>query len=173
MKRKSKYIIAFVIVLLLRLLPFRAPNLEPVMAFQMPISKKFGLIASFGFGFLSMVVYDMLTLRIGVWTIITSIVYGLVGVFAYLFFKKNNNRKSYIFYAIIATIMYDILTGLTIGPIFFGQSFIVSLVGQIPFTVIHLLGNISFAIIISPIVERWFVVEYKRKAVSVGSFVEI
>ena len=59
----------------------------------------------------------------------------------------------------MGTLFYDAVTGLTIGPLFFHQSFIVSLVGQIPFTVLHLLGNVSFAIVLSPMIERWLVKE--------------
>ena len=58
------------------------------------------------------------------------------------------------------------VTGLTIGPLLFHQSFIVSLIGQIPFTLLHLLGNVSFAIVLSPAIERWLVKE-EVKLVSV------
>ncbi|MFA6251328.1 MAG: hypothetical protein WC603_01745 [Candidatus Paceibacterota bacterium] len=153
-KNWGKYTIAFLTVLLIRLIPFRAPNLEPVMAFVMPISKKYGVMMSFVFGFLSVLIYDLLTSGWGVWTIITALAYGFVGLGAYFFFKNRSGWKNYALYAIIATIVYDAVTGLTLGPIFWGQSFMVALVGQIPFTLIHLLGNVSFAIILSPVIER-------------------
>jgi hypothetical protein len=68
-------------------------------------------------------------------------------------------------YAVIATIVYDAVTGLTIGPLFFHQSFLVSLVGQIPFTLLHLLGNVSFAIVLSPVIERWLIKKEEKVAV--------
>ena len=48
----------------------------------------------------------------------------------------------------------------------------VSLAGQIPFTVLHLLGNVSFAIVLSPAIEKWLVKE-DRKVVSLKKVVLI
>ncbi len=146
-------------VLIIRLIPFRAPNLEPVMAVQMPMGKRFGAVASFAFGVLSIAIYDAITSGWGIWTLVTALLYGLVGLGAYLYFKNRSGWKSYASYAIIATIVYDALTGLTIGPLFFHQTFLVSLVGQIPFTLLHLLGNVSFAIVLSPVIEKWMAKE--------------
>jgi len=161
MRNWIKYIIAFLGVLAIRLIPFRAPNLEPIMAFQMPLSKKYGGLMTFLFGALSITIYDYLTSGWGIWTLVTAIAYGLVGLGACLYFKNRSGWKSYASYAVIATIVYDALTGLTIGPIFFHQSFMISLIGQIPFTALHLLGNVSFAIVLSPVIERWLVRESK------------
>lgn len=166
MKKWLKYIIAFLTVLIIRLIPFRAPNLEPIMAFQMPLGKKYGALMSFIFGALSIAIYDSLTSGWGIWTLITALAYGLVGFGAYFYFKNRSGWKSYASYAVIATIIYDVLTGLTIGPLFFHQSFMVSLVGQIPFTAIHLLGNVSFAIVLSPIIEMWLVRETIAKSLA-------
>jgi len=153
--------IVFLSVLIFRLLPFRAPNVEPIMAVIMPLGKVYGAVASFIFGVLSIVIYDSITSGIGVWTLFTAFAYGLVGYLAYWYFKNRSGWKSYASYAFVMTIIYDVLTGLTIGPLFFHQSFIVSLIGQIPFTAIHLLGNVSFAIVLSPMIERWLVKESK------------
>lgn len=157
MKNKFKYIIIFLMALVIRLIPFRAPNIEPIMASLMPLNKKFTKFSLFFFGFASIFVYDLITSGIGVWTFFTAVAYGLVGVGASYFFKNRSGWKSYTSYAILGTIFYDLVTGLTIGPIFFNQSFFVSLVGQIPFTIMHLLGNVSFAIVLSPVIERWIV----------------
>jgi hypothetical protein len=46
------------------------------------------------------------------------------------------------------------MTGPTIGPIFFHQSLMGSIIGQIPFTLLHLLGNIIFAILLSPGIDK-------------------
>ncbi|ETB64185.1 TPA: hypothetical protein DIC38_00270 [Candidatus Nomurabacteria bacterium] len=162
MKKNLKFIVIFLSAIFIRLIPFRAPNLEPIMASIMPIGKSYSKIFSFSFGFLSIVLFDVITLKIGVWTLITAIIYGLLGLGASYYFKNRNGWRSYAKYAFWGTIFYDALTGLTIGPLFFGQSFMVSLVGQIPFTLIHLLGNVSFAIILSPVIERWLVKESVR-----------
>lgn len=165
MKKQFKYIIIFVAALAVRLIPFRAPNVEPIMASIMPLSKRSTLFTSFFFGFASIFVYDLITSGIGVWTIFTAVTYGLVGVGAGFYFKNRKGWKSYAMYAIIATIFYDLATGLTIGPMFFNQSFMVSLIGQIPFTILHLLGNVSFAIVLSPVIEKWLVKEEKKVGV--------
>lgn len=159
MKKWLKYTIGFLAVLITRLIPFRAPNLEPVMAVIMPFGKVYGGLMAFIFGVMSIVVFDSFTSGLGIWTVVTGLAYGLIGLGSYFYFKNHSGRKSYALYAFVATIVYDCLTGLTIGPLFFHQSFLASVIGQIPFTVIHLLGNVSFAMIISPIVEGWIVKE--------------
>ena len=154
-KNWFKYTFAFIAILLLRLIPFRAPNVEPIMAAQMPFGKVYGKWAAFLFGALSVVVYDGLTSGIGVWTAITALAYGFVGLGAAYYFKNRTGRKNYAIYAVIATIVYDAVTGLTLGPIFFGQPFMAALIGQIPFTALHLLGSVTFAIVLSPAIESW------------------
>ncbi len=164
-KNWLKYIAVFISVIAFRLIPFRAPNVEPIMAVIMPFSKAYGGLMAFAFGFLSIVLFDSITSGVGIWTLITGLSYGTLGLGAQYYFKKRSGWKSYAIYAIVATIIYDVATGLTIGPLFFHQSFMVSLVGQIPFTLLHLLGNVSFAIVLSPAIERWIVKEEKKVSV--------
>jgi len=166
MKKWLKYTIAFLTVLAIRLIPFRAPNVEPIMTVIMPFGKVYGGIVAFIFGSLSIVVFDFVTSGIGIWTLVTALAYGLLGLGAQYYFKNRSGWKNYASYAIIATVIYDVLTGLTIGPLFFHQSFMVSLIGQIPFTALHLLGNVSFAIVLSPIIEMWLVKETMTKSLA-------
>lgn len=158
-KNWLKYTFAFISVMALRLMPFRAPNVEPIMTVLMPLGKTSGKIMTFAFGFLSIVFYDLATSGLGIWTLVTAISYGLLGLGASYFFRNKSGWKNYALYAVVATIFYDVVTGLTIGPLFFHQSFLVSLIGQIPFTFLHLLGNVSFAIVLSPVIEKWLVKE--------------
>ena len=172
MKNWIKYTITFVSVMVFRLMPFRAPNVEPIMATIMPLGKVYGGIMSFIFGFLSIVLYDSVTSGFGVWTLVTAFAYGTLGAGATYFFKNRSGWKNYAVYAVVATIFYDAITGLTIGPLFFHQSFIVSFLGQIPFTILHLIGNVSFAIVLSPVIEKWMTTEdvrvVSRETVLVG-----
>jgi len=161
-KNWVKYIISFLAVFVIRLIPFRAPNIEPIMTVIMPFGKAFGGTMSFIFGFLSITLFDLVTSGFGIWTLITALTYGILGLGAWYFFKNRSGWKNYALYAIIATIIYDAVTGLTIGPLFFNQSFTISLIGQIPFTLLHLLGNVSFAIVLSPLIEKWLAKEEKR-----------
>ena len=167
-KNWSKYILAFTAVLLVRLIPMRAPNLEPILATQMPFGRIYGSIAAFMFGAASIVVYDSFTSGVGIWTLVTAVVYGLLGIGASIFFKNRTGRLNYVKYAIVATIVYDLVTGLSVGPIFFGQSFVGAFVGQIPFTALHLLGNVAFAIVLSPVIEMWAM---KESSAEVSVFV--
>lgn len=150
-KNYFKYILGIIICLLIRLIPFRAPNVEPIMAASMPFSKNYGKLFGFGFGFLSILLYDMITGTMGMWTLFTATSYGLLGLLSAIYFKnKENTPLNYAKFAIFGTILYDIVTGLSVGPLYFHQSLTVAIIGQIPFTLMHLVGNVSFALILSP-----------------------
>ena len=115
-----KYITGWILVFLIRLIPFRAPNIEPVMATIMPFSKRYGAIGAFLFGALSIGIFDLATGKVGQWTLITAAAYGIVGVGSALYFRSRvSSRKNYVIYAIVGTIFYDATTGLSIGPLFF------------------------------------------------------
>jgi hypothetical protein len=153
-----KYLLGFIIVFAIRLLPFRPPNVEPVLATAMPFAKQFGVWGGFLFGALSIVLFDAVTSGWGLWTLITALAYGVVGGGAYYYFKnRESTRGNYVKFAIMGTLFYDAVTGLTVGPLLFGQSFMVALVGQIPFTILHLAGSVTFAFFLSPLIYRWVV----------------
>lgn len=151
-----KYFIILAAGIAVRFLPIKAPNIEPVMASTMPLAKKYGRVSAFAFGFLSMVLFDVIDGEVGAWTWVTAVVYGAIGLAAAYYFKNKSNRPlNYLKFSIISTLAFDALTGLTIGPIFYGQTFMVALIGQIPFTAIHLLGNGILAIALSPAIAYW------------------
>ena len=153
-----KFLIGWTTCFLIRLIPFKTPNIEPLLATQMPFAKKYGALYGFFFGSLSILLFDIVSQKVGIWTLITGVCYGLLGVFASVFFKKQKStRLSYLKFAVVGTIFYDALTGLTIGPLMFHQSFMESLIGQIPFTAMHLLGNCILAVTLSPLVYKWIV----------------
>ena len=162
-----KFIIGWIVVFVIRLIPFRPPNVEPVLGTMMPFSKRYGLIGGFVFGFLSIALFDVATGKVGIWTLITAVAYGLLGVGSGFFFKRRDSSMwNYLQFAIIGTIAYDVATGLTIGPIFYGQPFTDALVGQISFTLLHLLGNAVIAVGVSPLIYRWVVVNEKLEPAS-------
>jgi uncharacterized membrane protein len=176
MKNRFKIFTVFVGCFLFRLLPLRAPNLEPIMASLMPVSRKYGYISSFLFGFVSIVLYDVVTGHIGIWTWTTSIAYGIIGVFSVLFFKKYSSKTSnFVIFAFVGTIFFDIVTGILFAP-YFGQSMWSATVMQIPFTFLHLAGNIGFAVTLSPILNRWFFSErffsFKKVSGTSSAFAE-
>ena len=69
-------------------------------------------------------------------------------------------------FAIIGTLAYDAVTGLTVGPLLFHQTFYSALIGQIPFTILHLIGNTSFALLLSPLIYNFAIKKKKTEAVS-------
>lgn len=153
-----KFALGWLIVLLIRLVPFRPPNVEPTLAVVMPFGKRYDVASSFLFGFLGIAAFDLITGTLGLWTLITGTSYGLLGVGASYFFRtRAANIMNFVGFGVVGTIAYDAITGLTIGPLFYGQSFINALVGQIPFTLMHLAGTIGFSIVLSPLVYRWVV----------------
>lgn len=161
-KNWFKFVLGFIVCLLVRLIPFRPPNIEPIMATVMPFSRAYGKGAGFLFAFTSMVLFDLIVGKVGIWTLITAVAYGLVGLCAAVYFKnKKNTAWNYAKFAIISTILFDAATGFTVGPLFFGQPFIAAVIGQIPFTAMHLLGNISFALVLSPALYA-FVIQNKK-----------
>ncbi len=169
-KNWLKYTVGIVTCLLIRFIPFRPPNVEPILATMMPFSKKYGIFSGFLFSFTSIALYDIFSGKIGSWTFVTAGVYGAIGFAAGIYFKNRESTAwNYAKFAIVGTIVYDIMTGLTIGPIFFHQSFMTALVGQIPFTTLHLIGNVGFAIIFSPLIYK-FVIQNKK--LEVGSIIK-
>lgn len=156
-----KFLIGLFLSLLIRLVPFRAPNIEPILATAMPFGKYFGPFASFSFAVLSILIYDLVTNTLGVHTFFTASSYGLIGFWAGHYFKQKEGRPlEYVRFAIYSTLVFDVLTGLTIGPLFYNQSFLSALSGQIPFTILHLLGNMTLAFILSPAIYKML---YKKK----------
>jgi len=147
-----------------RLIPFRAPNIEPILATTMPFSKAYGALAGFSFAVLSILLYDGLTGTLGMQTFFTAGAYGIIGWWSASYFKKHKaSAWNYVRFAIIGTLFFDVLTGLTVGPLFFHQSFFGSFIGQIPFTALHLTGNIVFAFILSPIIYNFLIKKKKIK----------
>lgn len=157
-----KYFAALALCFLVRLIP-HMPNVEPIMSAQVPAARRFGPLAGFGFGFASILIYDSITSGIGVWTWATAFAYGLVGLIAARFFRgRSVSRLTYVGFAFWSTIAYDALTGLTVGPLVWHQSFAGALVGQVPFTIMHLAGNMIMAAVVSPVLYNWFAPEPKR-----------
>lgn len=156
-----KFALGWLAVFFFRLLPFRVPNVEPMMAALMPFSKRFGAIGGFLFAFLGIVLYDAVTAGIGNWTWLTAFSYGAVGVAAHYYFaSREATRGNFVAFGVMATLAYDAVTMLG-GPLYFNQPLATALAGQIPFTVLHLLGTVAFAAILSPALYRWVVMNEK------------
>lgn len=152
-----RFLVSFGVVMALRLIPGKMPNLEGVMATTMPVSRRYGGLAGFIYASLSIVIFDIITARVGIWTLVTALSYGAIGAWAaYAFAKKRPTTKDFVKFSIFATLAYDAVTGVLMGPILFGVSFTTAFIGQIPFTAYHLFGNILLSALVAPALLRWF-----------------
>jgi len=150
------WLLCFSVRLVSRALPV-PPNIEPVMTVTMPFSKRYGCCGGFLFGFLSIALLDVAVGSVGTWTAVTAVTYGLIGAAGYRFLQGKRSALQYGLYALGATLFYDAVTGVIAGPLLFGQSFVEAFVGQIPFTVNHVVGNVLLGVAVSPLLERWIV----------------
>lgn len=150
-----KLMIGFAVCFGIRLLPWKAPNVEPILATTMPFARVWGWLPAFLFGFLSILLFDSVTSGIGSWTWWTAAAYGVIGGCAAPFLRRVRGIPGYLLWAIIGTLLYDGFTGLTLGPLLWGQPFQEAFFGQIPFTINHLIGNIVLSLTLSPLLERW------------------
>ena len=137
--------------------PFRIPNVEPLLASVMPVSARTPLWAGILFAMSGIVVYDVITSGVGVWTLVTAGAFGLIATASHFYFStKRQTRAHFVGFGIASTLWYDAVTGLTIGPIFWHQSLMQAIAGQIPFTLLHLIGTTLFAIVLSPAIIALF-----------------
>ncbi len=150
-----KYVAGFVGILVVRLITplIGWSNISPLMATQLAGSKAYGPIVGGLYGALSMVLLDVFMSKVGPWTILTAVSYGIVGVWGGYFLRNRaGSARNFIIVSIIGTLFFDLVTGVLAGPILFHQPFMEALVGQIPFTIRHLVGNVFFAAVLAP----WF-----------------
>lgn len=161
LRNSLKYVLALLFCVFIRVLP-RPPNIEPVMTASMPISREFGGYGGFVFAAFSVVALDFIVGRVGYWTVYTALAYGIVGYAAAVWLARKNEvrGRDYAAFALFATIFYDAVTALAFG-MQFGQSLEVTFLGQIPFTLYHLLGNLLLAYFVSPVLHRWIVANPK------------
>jgi len=166
-KNWFKFVVGFVVCFLIRLIPFRPPNVEPILATNMPFSKFYGAWPGFFFAFLSIILFDIITHHYGIWSYLTAGTYGVLGFYAFYFFKgEEPTRFDYARFAVVGTLFFDAVTGLSLGPLFFNQPFMEALLGQIPFTLWHLLGNVSFALVLSPVIYAYVIKNEKLETIS-------
>ena len=149
-----KYIIGLVIVVLIRLIP-HPPNIEPIMATLMPLSKRWGWLSGMLFSLVAILGYDVLSGTLGSWSLVTSLTYAALGIAAGIYLKnRTSSARHYVAFAIFGTLFYDAVTGVGMSTLLWHTPFMVALLGQIPFTVNHLLGNIVLAAVLSPALYR-------------------
>lgn len=148
-----KFVASFVGTLIVRLITpfFGLSNVSPLMATQLAGSKVYGSLVGGIYGALSIVLLDVFVGKVGSWTILTALSYGAVGVWGgYFMSNRSASIKNFVFASIVGTLFFDLVTGVMAGPIFYHQPWLEAFLGQIPFTIRHLAGNLFFAMTLAP-----------------------
>jgi hypothetical protein len=141
-----------------RLLRF-IPNNDPIMGAMLPFARRGKWWEAGIFAFLTMVSFDLITMKLGVWTIVTGVTYGLLGIafhFAYGKIKKFS-VWTYIGSGVAGVLAFDFITGPIASSLMFGMPFWAALAGQVPFTLLHLASTTFFVAVLTPLLDRTIV----------------
>jgi len=134
------------------------PNNDPIMAVTLPYAKR-GRVAAFVFPALAMVLFDLLSRRVGIWTLVTAGTYGFIGLgFSYLYSKRAARgqvvgRGTFFLSGIAGVLLFDFVTGPVMSSALFHMSFAQAFVGQVPFTLKHLVSVSLYAVVVSPLLD--------------------
>ncbi len=152
------------------------PNIEPLYASSVFVGLHQNYWHTFLFTAASIVIFDFFTAGFGPWTVVTAFLYGLLGLAMVKFSKhnstvvsKNTRLLNLLSVTVLGTLAYDFLTGCLLGPLMFNQNFFEAVVGQIPFSVVHVLGNAvlvtSMIFLYEKLAGYWFLVNEKRRTI--------
>jgi len=132
------------------------PNNDPIMGCMLPFSRKDKWWQGALFAFLTMVSFDFITMKIGIWTAVTASTYACLGLLFYLIYKKLKKvkLKHYLGSGIAGVLIFDFVTGPIMSSWLFGIGFAAAFIGQIPFTIMHLLTVSGFILILTPLLDR-------------------
>jgi hypothetical protein len=135
------------------------PNNDPIMAVMLPCAKR-GRVAAVAFPVVAMVLFDILSRRVGIWTAVTAGTYGLLGLgfsFAYSALGKRGRRigpATFLVSGVVGVLVFDFITGPILSSAMFRMSFAQAFVGQIPFTLKHLASVSAYTVVVSPVLDR-------------------
>ena len=139
-----KYLALLLVTLAFRFVPHPA-NFELVIPLMLPLSQK-DRLAGAVFGPLCVITLDFFTGKLGAWTIYTSLAFVLVSLAPL--------SGSFVKRGILATLVYDSVTAAIFG-VQFGQGFWQTALGQVPFTLNHLLSSTILCSLVSPLALVW------------------
>ncbi len=87
---------------------------------------------------------------VGLWTVTGAATWGVVG-FLFAREKPNGSPLQFAKLGVGGTLLFDAVTGVILSPLLWGMPWQEALVGQIPFTIKHLLGIGAISIIFAPL----------------------
>jgi hypothetical protein len=88
---------------------------------------------------------------VGLWTLTGAITWGVVG-FLFSTQKPNGSPFAFAKLGITGTLIFDAITGPIASTFIWGMPFSDSLIGQIPFTLKHLLGIGAISLLLAPLI---------------------
>ena len=154
MKKALKFLGSLAFCNLYRILRI-FPNNDPIMGCALPLSRKGKWWHSVLFAMIAMVSFDLITARVGIWTIGTALTYGLVAALAWKYFKakKSVGLKTYAKTSVGGVLLFDFLTGPVMSSFAFRIPFAAAFIGQIPFTMMHLASATALTLVIVPVLD--------------------
>lgn len=139
------WIISLLLSVIIRCYWEWAANCEPIFGLQLLLAPLLPTHYLVSWSVSSILLYDLLQQQLGIWTIFTSGAYLLVSYFTSRFTAHTTlGLRHYLSFTVLVTMLYDLLTA-SMGPLCWQQSWAVMLMGQLPFTLRHLLSNLISA----------------------------
>lgn len=130
------------------------PNSDPLMGFVLPAAKNEKIWKAPLFAFFTMASFDLITGKLGVWTLVTSTTYALVSLLIILEMKKRKTSIGlFLSRGAFGILLFDTVTGPLMSSIVFRQDIIVTSFLQIPFTIMHLISATFAILIITPLLD--------------------
>lgn len=131
------------------------PNNDPIMGFALPFARQNPAWQAALFPFAAMVLFDAVTNRLGIWTAVTAITYGLIGLGFSVYLKRKTEvrLRTYAGSAVVGILFFDAVTGPLATTFIFRVPFEAALIGQVPFTVAHLFSGVLLTLLIAPIID--------------------
>ncbi len=150
-----KYALSILFCNAYRLLRF-IPNNDPIMGCMLPYARQDRWWNAALFAFLTMVSFDFITMKVGIWTWVTASTYAGLGLLFYFIYKRIRKvrLKHYVGSGIAGVLVFDFITGPIMSSYVFNMPFSVALIGQIPFTALHLASVTAFVLILTPLLDR-------------------
>lgn len=153
----TKYVLALAFCTLVRLARI-VPNFDPIMGTALPFAKQDKWWQAALFSAAAIVIFDILTGLVGIWTAITSLTYAaLAAGFHFYYQNRKVGLKTYVGSGVAGVLVYDSVTGVVAGPVLFGGTYLEAFIGQIPFTLMHLAGVTIFVLLITPLLDKHLV----------------
>jgi len=161
---KFGYLIGFLSANIYRLLKI-FPNSDPIMGFILPAAKNAEWWKGPLFAFSSMVGFSYVTNTVGVWTWVTGLTYALIALGFHFFLKsRKSSLKLFISSGVVGVLVFDFITGPIMSSLIWNQSFLVTTIMQIPFTIMHLVSVVFGIVIISPFYDADLMKEVSQMA---------